>query len=371
MTPILAAQILAAMAVAATCDLEHPSGGPGCDRAVIDRTVRMDQMQVVGTHNSYKRAIAPAEMALLTTASPKSAFGLDYSHPALSTQLDQGARAIELDVMYDPDGGRYADPMMLRTVKAAGTPTEPYDAEPMKRPGLKVLHIQDLDFRSNCALFVDCLKELKAWSDAHPDHVPILITMNLKDDDVKAPDTVHALKFDAKAMDAIDAEIRSVFGPRDLITPDDVQGRYPTLQAAARAHNWPTLGASRGKFLFAMDEGEAKIAVYQGTRRNLEGRVLFVNAPASSPLSAYITLNEPIKDPAGIRAALADGRFVRTRADADTVEARKNDTTRREAAFTLGAQVVSTDYMTPDTRFGPYQVTMPGGVVARIRPGAR
>ena len=92
------------------------------------------------------------------------------------------------------------------------------------------------------------------------------------------------------------------------------------------------------------------------------------NAAFASPLSAYITLNEPIKDPASIRAALADGRLVRTRADADTQEARRGDVTRRDTAFALGAQYVSTDYMKPDARFGPYQVTMPGGVIARLRP---
>jgi hypothetical protein len=110
MIPILAAAIV----LAAGCDLEKPSEAPGCRRAVIDRTVKMNQMQVLGTHNSYKRAIAPAEMALLKTTSPKSGVGLDYAHPPLAEQLDAGARALELDVLYDPDGGRYADPLLHR-----------------------------------------------------------------------------------------------------------------------------------------------------------------------------------------------------------------------------------------------------------------
>jgi len=364
MTPLLAA----AAVLASGCDLEKPSEGPGCRRAVIDRRVRMNQVQTLGTHNSYKRAIAPAEMALLTAAAPKSAYGLDYAHPPLTRQLDAGARALELDVLYDPDGGRYADPMLPRAVRQSGQATEPYDAEPMKRPGLKVLHVQDIDYRSNCALFVDCLREIQAWSRAHPDHLPILITMNLKDDDVKAPGTVHALKFDARAMDSIDAEIRSVFGPAELITPDDVQGRSPTLRAAVRAHGWPRLGLARGKVFFAMDEDEPKLAVYRGARRSLEGRVLFVNTNEASPASAYITLNEPLRQAARIRADVAAGLIVRTRADADTVEARNNDTRRREAAFASGAQFVSTDYMHPDQRFSGYSVSMPGGVTARLDP---
>jgi hypothetical protein len=238
----------------------------------------------------------------------------------------------------------------------------------MRKPGLKVLHVQDIDYRSNCALFVDCLREIQAWSRAHPDHLPILITMNLKDDDVKAPGTVHALKFDAKAMDSIDAEIRSVFTPGELITPDDVQGRFRTVRAAVRARGWPLLGAARGKVFFAMDEDEPKLSVYRGSRHSLEGRVLFMNANEASPASAYITLNEPAEQAARIRADVAAGLIVRTRADADTVEARKNDTSRRAAAFASGAQFVSTDYMHPNQRFSDYTVTMPSGVVGRLDP---
>ncbi len=360
--------ILAALAIAAGCDLETPSETPGCHMAAIDRTVKMNQVQMIGTHNSYKRAIAPAEMVLLKASSPKSAIGLDYAHPPLTEQLAAGARALELDVLYDPAGGRYADPLMPRLMRRSGQATPSYDAEPMRRPGLKVLHIQDIDYRSNCALFTDCLKEIAAWSRAHPDHLPILITMNLKDDDVKAPGTVHALKFDAKAMDSIDAEIRSVFQPSELITPDDVQGRYRTLRAAVRLRGWPTLGAARGKVFFAMDEDEPKLAVYRGTRRSLEGRVLFVNTAEASPASAYITLNEPLKEAARIRADVAAGLIVRTRADADTIEARRNDTSRRTAAFATGAQYVSTDYMEPDQRFSDYRVSLPRGGAGRLDP---
>ena len=53
-----------------------------------------------------------------------------------------------------------------------------------------------------------------------------------------------------------------------------------------------------------------------------------------------------------IKAAVAAGYIVRTRADIDTVEARNNDTARREAALASGAQVISTDYLTAPNIFG-------------------
>jgi hypothetical protein len=62
------------------------------------------------------------------------------------------------------------------------------------------------------------------------------------------------------------------------------------------------------------------------------------------------------------------GFLVRTRADADTVESRANDTRRRDAALASGAQYVSTDYMQPDMRFGGYAARMPEGTVAACNP---
>ena len=80
------------------------------------------------------------------------------------------------------------------------------------------------------------------------------------------------------------------------------------------------------------------------------------------------TLNEPVDLAAKIAAAVKAGIIVRTRADADTVQARTNDTTMRDAALASGAQFVSTDYLTADTRFSDYRVQLPNGAVARCNP---
>jgi hypothetical protein len=358
--------LAAALAVAANCDLEHPSGKPGCTRAAVD-ALPMTAIQAIGTHNSYKKAISPAEMAVLKAVNPKTALTLDYSKPPLSDQLDAGARQLELDYVYDPEGGRYATPLGLKIGKDADA--APYDATPMMKPGLKVMHVPDIDYRSVCPTFVACLTEVRAWSRAHPDHVPILIIMNLKDDQIPVPGAVPLLPFDAKAMDAIDAEIRSIFPESALITPDRVQGKHATLREAAAAGGWPRLKAARGKVMFAMDEGKAKTDLYRGTRGSLEGRAMFINTPdLASPAAGYITLNEPLELADRIDQALKAGLIVRTRADADTFEARANDHKRQEAAFASGAQYVSTDYMTPDPRFGPYEAHLPGGESARLNP---
>lgn len=357
--------LLAAAAVAASgCDLERPSGAPGCTRKAVD-ALPMTALQVVGTHNSYKRAITPAEMKLLKAASPKTADSLDYSHPALTEQLEAGARQLELDLVRDPDGGRWARPLGLKMAGGGD-----YDAGPMSAPGLKVMHVPDIDYRSVCATFRACLEEVRAWSIRHPDHLPLLIMMNLKDDQIPFPGATPLLPFDSAGMDEVDAEIREVFGKDRLITPDRVRGGRPSLAEAVRRGGWPSLGAARGKVFFAIDEGPEKVALYSRDRPSLEGRAAFVNTDRfEAPYAAYVTLNDPARDAPRIAEALRRGMVVRTRADADTVEARTGDRSRQAAAFASGAQYVSTDYMTPDFRLSDYAVALPGGGTSRRAPG--
>ncbi|HWD27409.1 MAG TPA: phosphatidylinositol-specific phospholipase C1-like protein [Rhizomicrobium sp.] len=359
--------LLFATPALAACDLAAPdakAAGAGCARAWMDQNLHLNDILTIGTHNSYKSAIPEPLMRLIRAFSPRSAAGLDYSHIPLAQQLDDGARAIEIDVAYDPKGGLYDDPA---GAAMTGEVLSDDFKDTMAKPGFKVLHVQDIDFHAVCLTLVRCLTEMRDWSRGHPDHAPILITMNAKDDSIPMPNSVTPLKFDPAAFDALDAEVRSVMSPADMITPDQVQGDAPTLRDAVTTKGWPTLGASRGKFLFALDEDGQKIKDYIGDRRSLEGRVFFVNNGEDAPSSAYITLNETSDIPR-ITADVQKGFLVRTRADADTVEARSNDTSRRDKALASGAQYVSTDYMHPDTRFGPYQARMPDGVIAACNP---
>jgi hypothetical protein len=303
-------------------------------------------------------------MALVRMGSARTALGLDYAHLPLAQQLDDGARAIEIDVVYDPKGELYAKPagaaMTGETLPAEWTAA-------MTAPGFKVLHVQDIDFHAVCITFVACLKDLKTWSQAHPGHVPILITLNAKDDAIPMLGSVTPLRFDTAAYDALDAELLSVFSRDEIVTPDSVRGGAATLREAILNNGWPTLGATRGKFVFALDESGAKAEAYIGDHKALEGRAMFVNVAEDSPAAAFLVLNETSDNPR-IAADVAKNFLVRTRADADTVEARSNTTARRDAALASGAQYVSTDYMRPDTRFGPYQARMPDGVIAACNP---
>jgi hypothetical protein len=350
----------------AACDLHAPDAakaGHDCAQAWMDHNLHLNDILTIGTHNSYHLR-SPVLTTLIRSFSPKGWLGLDYAHRPLADQLNDGARALELDLAYDPEGGRFAHPAGLRL---AHLPEDPAYVAAMSRPGFKVLHIQDVDFHSNCLTFKACLTIIRDWSRAHPRHVPILITMNTNDEKTRAPGGVDELPFTTAAYDALDAEIRQLFSPRELITPDDVRGAYPTLREAVLKHGWPTLGAARGRVLFVLDEGRKHDDAYRGGRRSLEGRVLFLNTDEASPDGAYITLNEH-SDDARIAADVKAGYLVRTRADADTVEARSGDTARRDDALKSGAQYVSTDYRHPEPGLTSYQVRLPDGEIAVCNP---
>lgn len=96
---------------------------------------------------------------------------------------------------------------------------------------------------------------------------------------------------------------------------------------------------------------------------------MFANAEEGTPAAAFRIVNDPIAQGDAIQRLVQQGYMVRTRADANTVEARRGETRRRDAAFASGAHVVTTDYYRPDPSFGTgYEVALPGGAPMRCNP---
>ncbi|MBT3271235.1 hypothetical protein HN371_29115 [Candidatus Poribacteria bacterium] len=332
---------------------------------------RLNHIQALGSHNSYKQAIAPELLRVIAERDADLAQELDYSHIALAEQLDLGLRQLEIDIFHDPDGGRYANPLGMRMLQVSGwNPGPDYDVEQyMSEPGFKVLHVQDIDFRSNCMTLKRALEELVDWSEQRPGHLPIAITMNANDSAIPLAGSVEPLPFDAAAFDALDAEIRATLPPNMLITPDDVRGKAETLESAVLAGAWPPLSKARGKFLFVLDEGGDKQKAYVDGHPSLRGRVLFVAASPGTPEAAFLIMNDPIGAGAEIARLVDLGYVVRTRADSGTIEARAGDYSRAEAAAASGAHFISTDYYQADASMDTgYRVRLPDGVTTRWNP---
>lgn len=332
--------------------------------------VHLNQIQVVGTHNSYHAGIAPNEMALWQSKAPREFEGLDYKHAPLAAQLDAGVRQIELDVYADAHGGLYADPLAPHLLAAAHQSADPaFDPDGvMKHPGFKVLHVQDIDYRSTCMTFTTCLTEVRRWSQAHPRHLPLFILVETKQDKpLPQVQKVTPEPFTPAVFDALDAEILSVFSRDEILTPDDMRGTHATLNEAIRTSGWPTLEVARGKVVFLMDQ-RPMTPVYLEGHPSLRGRILFTNSTPGADDAAFLERNDgPAEE---IRTLVQQGYLIRARTDVDTREARTNSTARRDAMLSSGAQILSTDYPAsePASWPGHYRVSLPAGAPARCNP---
>lgn len=325
--------------------------------------LKLNQLQVIGSHNSYKTAIEP-ELYKALYAKDSAIAGVQYEHIAITDQLTMGLRNLEIDIYADTKGGKYAHPKGLELVK----PEKAYDPNgEMNKPGFKIIHMVDVDFRSSVLTFENCLQMLKKWSDEHPGHTPVFITLEPKDGYTNKFGTTPEA-FTPQLFDEADAVIRKNLGSDKIITPDMVRGKYATLEEAVLKGNWPTLKTAKGKFFFLLDDSKNKMKMYMEGHPSLKGRVAFVNAQPGTPEAAAMFRNESNKD-TDITDLVKKGYIIRTRADLNTVQARKNDYTLFELAKKSGAQIITTDYYQPSKLFpSTYQIKFDDGKYVRTNP---
>ena len=338
-------------------------------RPLQDKQIHLNQIQVIGTHNSYNTGFAPSEEKYFTAEYPKGFSGIDYHHQPLADQLSAGIRQLELDIVTDPNGGRFAHPAIIALTKQKGFPADP-DFDPhhdFDKPGFKVIHLGDLNQRSSCQRFVTCLEDIRGWSRAHPKHVPIFILVEDKQGKIsQLPTAVTAEPWTADTWNMLDAEIHSVFRKNEIVTPDMVRGTLPTLEAAVLAGKWPTLAKARGKVVFLLYVKKSAPAYLAG-HPNLEGRVLFTSSDPGQPDAAFVERDNGT--PAVIDDLVKKGYLVRTRSDFNTIAGRTNDTARRDALLSSGAQMISTDFpVSEPAPWTGYTVGLPDGLPARCNP---
>ena len=304
------------------------------DEVENSANLRMNQVQIVATHNSYHVRADEPLFSLVKAAFPDAATW-DYSHRPLKEQLDSGVRGFELDLYFDPQA-------------------------------IRVYHVPKFDAVSTCEIFTDCLAALRDWSLANKNHVPLIVLLELKEEQVPQAN-IPVLPFDAPAMEQLEKELLSVFDAGHLLRPDDVRGDAPTLNAAIRTRGWPKLDDVRGRVVFVLHTSGTPAKLYTEGCPSLEGRAMFLEAHADEAHAAFYVNNEPedSETPKLVQA----GFIVRTRADADLKEAIENDTSRRDKAFASGAQIITTDFPSGEAHMDTgYVVKFDGDLVARVNP---
>lgn len=371
------------------------------DDSSLDATP-LNQLQVVGTHNSYAQPIDPqlmalveprlkalyeqfsagakqlsdAEQALLAEEHPNPmspAEARAYTHPPLDVQLSSGMRSLEIDLYHDPEGGRFLSPAGYDRLRESGAiDVLPHNRTGLDAPGLKVLHVPDFDFRSHCPTFERCLQDMSDWSRENPRHEPVFVLLELKTRNFPVfENSTSVVPFDRQAFDELDQTVFRVLGRDRVIAPDDVRGDQATLLDAVRSGGWPTLSEARGKFLFMIITAGDLAATnpYFDGAPNLEGRAAFVRAQPGEAHAAFLMLDNALVRRDEIRQRVREGYLVRTRSDIETWEARADDRSRADAALCSGAQIVSTDFFQPGNNFGTsYHVRLPDNASIRMSP---
>lgn len=143
------------------------------------------------------------------------------------------------------------------------------------------------DRTTTCDTLTGCVAELKAWSDDHPDHAPLMILVEPKDGrppELPEDGDPFTAPFDDHAYARLDEILLASFGDRALL-PDEVAARGKALRATILEDGWPTLDAVRQHAVFVMD-GDDHSTRYSEGYTSLEGRTMFVQAPEDTDVAA-------------------------------------------------------------------------------------
>lgn len=328
-------------------------------------STRINQIQLIGTHNSYHIALPAKNLKRIGIINRGLKNSLEYTHRPLTEQLQTlGVRHFELDLFADPKGGHYSR-KGLPNLFGSNAPV--MFSKEMERPGFKVLHDSAVDYLTTTPTLISALKEIKTWSVKNPSHVPVFILLEMKDES-PVPLAKKPIPFNRSLLEEVEAEILSVFKREQIITPDSVRGKFKTLREAVLKTGWPPLNSARGKVMFGLDNGGRIRDMYVAKNSSLRGRILFASVGENDPGAAFFKLNDPVNSHAQIKRLVGAGFMVRTRADSDTQEARKNDTYRRDKALSSGAQFISTDFPEPNKEFSDYRVQFDNNKIYRPNP---
>ncbi|GAA0801113.1 phosphatidylinositol-specific phospholipase C domain-containing protein [Spirilliplanes yamanashiensis] len=178
--------------------------------AAVDPAVRQSRVTGVGVHNSYEKAV----------------------FPYLADALDSGASLVEIDVWVSTVGPRWR----VNHDLPVGT--------------------KDWGQRNNCTSgglrsgggnqgLDRCFENLRLWHDQNPGHRPITVKIEFKNGFNQTYGAGPA---------AFDALVRAKLGDT-VFTPGDLLGDHPTLDAAAKADNWPTRERMAGRFMIEVVPG--------------------------------------------------------------------------------------------------------------------
>jgi Phosphoinositide phospholipase C, Ca2+-dependent len=339
------------------------TAGLVCCSAWMCQDVPINQQKFLASHNSYKQLPEKGVIRFLNRIQSSLPDGLDpnemdYGHVDIMTQLDSfGIRGLELDVYADPMGGAY---YKRRLPFFIWGPRQRSGIEELKEPGIKILHIKDVDYQSSVPTWRSAMMLLRDWSTSHPDHGVVIINVEVKTESPGGSSSFlrklgfkPAPDFDETALLELSKTTSEVLGNR-VYAPIKMLRQERNLKESIEKNNWPSVQETKGQFIFIMEGLNAPLKEQVLELR--DSLPFFYYGEESHPNVVFVLKNNCKGHEEEIQQCVKRGLMVRTRADAGTIESRRNDYTTWESALKSGAQIISTDYYQSDQRWSSYCV---------------
>lgn len=279
--------------------------------------VKFNEVAYIATHNSYQLESVPAYQKIYRDIETVS-FGLFngdaplYCSDTLTEQFNIGVRSIELDIETVVDGDNVS---------------------------FVCSHSPLLDMTSSCYNFELALEEIKMWSDANPDHLPITVIIEPKK--VFIPD--DGMKFfNLEYVNKLDELLREVLGKK-LITPAEMMGEYSSLKEMREADDWMLLEKAAGRVAVLLHDTTVTDK-YIEQDESIKTQAMFPMlryADRDKSYASFLIVNEP-EDIEKYSNELIYEKNLIVRTRVDTFGSYNEDD--RRLTLESGAQILSTDY---------------------------
>lgn len=285
------------------------------DNAYADG-VKFNEVAFIGTHNSYQKACVPARQKLFEAVSTVT-FGLvkaekaKFSSDYLTDQFNLGIRSIELDVETIVNGDDVS---------------------------FVCSHSPIFDTTSHCCSFELALEEIKLWSDANPDHLPITIIIEPKKSFLPEKNMRY---FTCEYANILGETAKNILGD-SLLTPADMLRDYSCFGEMRAADDWLTLSETKGKVMLLLHETTVT-EDYIKQDSSVKSQIMFPMlryGDADRDCASFLIINKAsdIKEQAA--EVLGKNLIIRTRSD-NYGSYNEEDS---QTALASKAQIVSTDY---------------------------
>ncbi len=301
--------------------------------------VKLNEMAVIGTHNSYqllgtlpKRGLMKAlQIISFSAVENKAIFEMD----TFTEQLEQGVRNLEVDIETVDDEG---DISFIAT------------------------HDPILDNVSSAHNFAKGLEEIAMWSDNNPGHLPVYLLIEPKGD---VPSINNLKNFSLGYALELDNVLRQVLGDR-LLTPKQAMGEYESFEEMRKGDGWPTLKQSAGKIIVLMHPCDVT-QEYIDADTSIRTQVMFPMlrfGDIDKSYASFILDNDPASATENNKKTVNENNLmVRTRADdyPDFSDERYN------SADNCGSHIITTDYPPRSVREDDHTYTFSGYMMKLLK----